>query len=125
MGYPSAVYLAGHPCSGVSFFGAGGQVSFFWSRCITGIWYIFLEQMYHFEINKVSFSKKNMLIIRAAHSQPTHILMYQIIGILCHDTSAQHKDSSYKRDPSPAQIVIVSHVDGAGGVVGKQRRLPG
>ena len=25
MGYPSAVYLAGRPCSGVSFFGAGGQ----------------------------------------------------------------------------------------------------
>ena len=31
-----------------------------------------------------------MLIIRAAHSQPTHILMYQIIGILCHDTSAHN-----------------------------------
>ena len=36
---------------------------------------------------------------------------------------AQHKDSSYKRDPSPAQIVIASHVDGAGGVGGKQRAL--
>ncbi|XP_039793801.1 uncharacterized protein LOC120659656 [Panicum virgatum] len=28
VGYPSAVYLAGRPCSGVSFFGAGGQVFF-------------------------------------------------------------------------------------------------